>query len=589
METEDILKGFADGSKEGNSAGENSADYAEVLATICAQTAEMMGDGDETENDAGGSTCETETVGKEREEGGMGSKESLTRCIVKDENVVKISAGEEYPYDINWVLLRLNDGATADVKGGYALDMWRVLEAQGEFRLNDFLYDSFDCGQGWVIGGNDVTGSTACHESDARRDPRSFLRLVREVVERDIAPGMGVRFQITAVRALMEAAEAYLVANFENTNEVAIHSKRRHEDERQTVRIMSMSVAQVDSALAEVMKYAKEDVHYNGDNELSLLQNRVPRYYIVAVDMRSTIMANGEGCVKARTLLQRFRESPHVRVDSDVEDSAYSLKGVVQWICSEGMCEEGDVDMTMQQTGGTYTPANLGKLLGTVARNGGMLVDGSKDELKSGVAEILVLSKMKDITQTPPEDFQDVPVIIADGVEYIVLDQLVDFMKKSDDDRNVMHEAFGVRNRPPKTAEKRSREDGMSKVHRRTKKRIAYKKDRMVEMIDLRVSDDMHSAAREEAEEEHDQSISEKYDGEENEATSDEGGDSQTSNGHSRDTHDADDEDGRSSDGTVQDEGGDGAGEDDRSADGRGRKSLCVLSSKGRNSVPNRA
>ncbi|GBG87622.1 hypothetical protein CBR_g45774 [Chara braunii] len=378
METEDILKGFADGSKEGNSAGGNNADCAEVLATICAQTAEMMGDRDETKNDAGGSTCETETVGEESEEGGLGSRESLTG------------------------VLRLNDGAIAEVKGRYALDMWRVLEAQGEFRLNDFLCDSFDCGQTWVIGGNDARGSTACHESDARRDPRwgwvpyvipipcgrvrimmrdamgnvwsthyvngnfsfrhldrevsedekkamafpthtagcffpplrnliesevvegkvftdivehrqflvvlarvsifdvnvkdhvlmvehakhcwekireeerqmvcagydsmadqgmwsmvegsctgqeyddgenrymartvarpflvvswsPFLRLVREVVEEDIAPGMGVRFQMTAVRALMKAAEAYLVANFENTNEVAIHSKR---------------------------------------------------------------------------------------------------------------------------------------------------------------------------------------------------------------------------------------------------------------------------------------------------------------------------------------------------------------------------
>ncbi|GBG58957.1 hypothetical protein CBR_g24307 [Chara braunii] len=217
METEGILKGFADGSKEGNSVGGNSADCAEVLVTICAQTAEMMGDSDETENDAGGSTCKTETAGEEREEGGLGSRESLTGCIVKDENVVKTSAGEEYPYDINWVrgrvqpgmvggapcfafkvegtwvpfpapkkntwrnvtlaivfdrLLRLNDGATTEVKARYAMDVWRVLEAQGEFRLNDFLYDSFDCRKAWVIGGNDPTGSTACHESDARRDSR---------------------------------------------------------------------------------------------------------------------------------------------------------------------------------------------------------------------------------------------------------------------------------------------------------------------------------------------------------------------------------------------------------------------------------
>ncbi|GBG81941.1 hypothetical protein CBR_g34124 [Chara braunii] len=487
---------------------------------------------------------------------------------------------------------------------------------------------------------------------------RPFLRLAREVVEEDIAPGMGVRFQMTAVRALMEAVEAYLVANFENTNEVDIHSKRV------TIQVRDMRLVDRLSKPRWVEKY-------------------------------------------------------------------------------QGMCEEGDVDMTMQQKGGTYTPADFKKLLGTVARNGGMLVDGSKDELKSGAAEILVLSRMKDITQTPPEDFQDVPVIVAEGVEYILLDQLLDFMKKSVNDRNAIHEALhevtefalqgqdliefvpartedniisgrplwvellsaalerlglascdtatreelvcsdifnaftmekeqcdrgfeevglpscgaeyidsakeedeeedegasssdvevsgndvnsdeedeehdvyydlkaaggqvtkgwahailrftrafpdphkvlrvvmkgatpdgalhGVENHPPKAPEKRSQEDGMSKVHRMTKKRIMYKKDKMVEIIDLRASDNMHSAAREKAEEEHDQSISEKSDGEENEATNDEGGDSETSDGHYRDTHDADDEDGRSSDGTAQDEGGDGAGEDDRSADGRG-------------------
>ncbi|GBG66399.1 hypothetical protein CBR_g60052 [Chara braunii] len=154
------------------------------------------------------------------------------------------------------------------------------------------------------------------------------------------------------------------------------------------------------------------------------------------------MMTNGEGCVKAQTLLQRFRESPHVRVDSDVEDSAYSLKGVVQWMCSEGMCEEGDVDMTMVQKGGRYTPGDFKKVRDTSAKNSEMVVDRLKDELKTGAAEILVLSRMKDITQTPSVDFQDVPVIVADGVEYVLLDQLMDLMKKSPDDRNVIHEAL---------------------------------------------------------------------------------------------------------------------------------------------------
>ncbi|GBG72675.1 hypothetical protein CBR_g12245 [Chara braunii] len=205
---------------------------------------------------------------------------------------------------------------------------------------------------------------------------------------------------------------------------------------------MSMSVAQVEKALAEVMKYAVEGIHYNGDIEFSLLKERVPRYFAVSVDMRSTIMPNDEGCVKARMLLQRFRESPHVRVDNEVEHSPYSLKEVAQWMCNEGMCEDGDVDMTMHQKGGTYAPADFKMLLGTVAKNSDMLVDGSKDELKSGAAEILVLSRMKDITQTPPQDFQEIPVIVADSVEYVLLDQLCDFMKKSDEDRNVIHEAL---------------------------------------------------------------------------------------------------------------------------------------------------
>ncbi|GBG65414.1 hypothetical protein CBR_g50775 [Chara braunii] len=205
---------------------------------------------------------------------------------------------------------------------------------------------------------------------------------------------------------------------------------------------MLMSVAQVEKALAEVMKYAAEGIHYNGDIEFSLLKERVPRYFAVSVDMRSTIMANDEGCVKARMLSQRFRESPHVRVDNEVEHSPYSLKGVVQRMCNKRMCEDGDVDMTMHQKGGTYASADFKKLLGTVAKNSDMLVDGSKDELKSGAAEILVLSRMKDITQTPPKDFQDVSVIVADSVEYVLLDQLCDFMKKSDEDRNVIHEAL---------------------------------------------------------------------------------------------------------------------------------------------------
>lgn len=50
-----------------------------------------------------------------------------------------------------------------------------------------------------------------------------FQRLVREIAQEF---KQEVRFQSTAVLALQESAEAYLVALFEDTNLCAIHSKR---------------------------------------------------------------------------------------------------------------------------------------------------------------------------------------------------------------------------------------------------------------------------------------------------------------------------------------------------------------------------
>jgi len=50
-----------------------------------------------------------------------------------------------------------------------------------------------------------------------------FQRLVREVAQ-DFANDL--RFQSTAVLALQEAAEAYLVGVFEDANLCAIHAKR---------------------------------------------------------------------------------------------------------------------------------------------------------------------------------------------------------------------------------------------------------------------------------------------------------------------------------------------------------------------------
>lgn len=53
-----------------------------------------------------------------------------------------------------------------------------------------------------------------------------FARLVREVAQNMVAPGVGLRFQSQAIMALQEAAEAFLVHLFEDTNLCAIHAKR---------------------------------------------------------------------------------------------------------------------------------------------------------------------------------------------------------------------------------------------------------------------------------------------------------------------------------------------------------------------------
>lgn len=54
---------------------------------------------------------------------------------------------------------------------------------------------------------------------------RPFQRLVKEICQIE-APGRDYRFQSTALLALQEAAEAYLVGLFEDTNICALHAKR---------------------------------------------------------------------------------------------------------------------------------------------------------------------------------------------------------------------------------------------------------------------------------------------------------------------------------------------------------------------------
>lgn len=53
-----------------------------------------------------------------------------------------------------------------------------------------------------------------------------FQRLVREVANKCIRADSTIRFQASAVIALQEATEAYLVGVFEDSNLCAIHAKR---------------------------------------------------------------------------------------------------------------------------------------------------------------------------------------------------------------------------------------------------------------------------------------------------------------------------------------------------------------------------
>ncbi|KAK8153252.1 histone-fold-containing protein [Phyllosticta citribraziliensis] len=53
-----------------------------------------------------------------------------------------------------------------------------------------------------------------------------FARLVREIAMQVVTPEKSLRWQATALEALQEAAEAYLVHFLEDTNYCAIHAKR---------------------------------------------------------------------------------------------------------------------------------------------------------------------------------------------------------------------------------------------------------------------------------------------------------------------------------------------------------------------------
>ncbi|GBG80003.1 hypothetical protein CBR_g30264 [Chara braunii] len=638
METQDIVKGIAVVSNEGISAGANTTDCAVVLAAICEQTADMMTDGEASGNDAG--------------------------CVVADENVVRTSAGTLFPYDINWVpgrlqpgivggapyfafkvngewvpypvpkatswrgvtlsiifdrVLRLNDEVSADEKSRHVLKLWHVLDAKGELRLNDFEYDSVDCGESWVIGGLDTAASSVCPQTDARRDPRwgwvphdgpllcgrvkvpmrdamgnvwttcyindnfSSRHLNREVTEEE---KMAMAYPTPAARCFspplrnpveLEVAEGKVFAGYHGytyrhtRGEDATADEittLREEVERQSLCIMSMSVAQVAKALKEVMKYAGEGFHYNGRGELSLLEERVPGYFVVSVDMRSTIMANGSGCVHARTLLERLRESPDVRVDSDAEDNPYTsageeiisgrplLGGLLGCALERLGLATCDVERQREREEGwrliaseTRLPVieETGETSTAQDTSGTMVVDVStmhtsttEDLVYIDMCEGFFLGEQQLVERRDDAEHRD-DAKEEDEEEYEGSDVEVSGSDVSsdeeDDDNDVYYDL--------KTA-CRQVTKGWAHAILRTKKRISYKDDRTVETIDIRGSDDRHSGPQVEEEEEHDCSAPEKSDGAVDEEPGNEGDDNDSSRRQSQDTDENDDSDSKS-------------------------------------------
>ncbi|MBZ3875153.1 histone H3.3 type 1 [Sciurus carolinensis] len=75
----------------------------------------------------------------------------------------------------------------------------------------------------WLLPIQHYHGAINQEETKGYKPLDSHLRLVREIAQ-DFKTDL--RFQSTAIGALQEASEAYLVDIFEDTNLCAIHAKR---------------------------------------------------------------------------------------------------------------------------------------------------------------------------------------------------------------------------------------------------------------------------------------------------------------------------------------------------------------------------
>ncbi|GBG76547.1 hypothetical protein CBR_g22295 [Chara braunii] len=106
------------------------------------------------------------------------------------------------------------------------------------------------------------------------------------------------------------------------------------------------------------------------------------------------------------------------------------------------MCNNHDINMTKRNGGGSYDTSAYKKFVRFWARESEMLKTGGGEELKSNAAEILALSRMNEVPQRDPIDYHELATMVVDGVEYVLLDQIVDFMKSGCEDKNLIHEAL---------------------------------------------------------------------------------------------------------------------------------------------------
>ncbi|GBG76625.1 hypothetical protein CBR_g22841 [Chara braunii] len=186
------------------------------------------------------------------------------------------------------------------------------------------------------------------------------------------------------------------------------------------------------------MNYETEGIHYDNKEELFLLRQRASAYFDTRVDVQRSVAANGDRSMRAQQLLLRLYQNAYVHDDHTMAScSVNTLHQVMDW-----MCNDGDTDMTKRDGGGSYDTSAFKKFVKSYARESQMLKTGGGDELKPNATEILTLSRMNEVPQRDPIDYHELTTMVVDGVEYVLLDQIVDFMKSGGEDKNLIHEAL---------------------------------------------------------------------------------------------------------------------------------------------------